>query len=253
MTQTLTQVRDSCPCSDSGEAVNNEDVRRVAANFHEELTDVCGLLQELEQLREVRDAVEATSLVTAVNERDLKKLNQEIADLERREQRYRAVFDSGCERLIPLFRWIAEQDFDALDSEDWSKVEAEFHAGMRALIQLYVARLERRILRSNEVAEGLLALSQNLPVHDTEQKTLPFPGVATRFGPDEDGKYTGIRIGDREIHLSTGGNEVKEFLSRVQETLADLAETLPDEVEHRFQHVDGANLQATPFFVPRRV
>ena len=123
---------------------------------------------------------------------------------------------------------------------------------MRALIQVYVARLERRILRSNEVAEGLLELSQNLPATDTGQETLPFPGVATRFGPDEDGKYTGIRIDDREIHLSTGGNEVKEFLERALETPADLADTLPDEVERRFRHVDGANLQATPFFVSSR-
>lgn len=82
---------------------------------------------------------------------------------------------------------------------------------------------------------------------------MPVFGVATRFGPDEGGKYTGIRIGNREVYLSTGGNEVKEFLDRDRETLADLAENLPDEVERRFQHVDGVNLQATPFFVPRRV
>ena len=43
---------------------------------------------------------------------------------------------------------------------------------------------------------------------------MPVFGVATRFGSDEDGKYTGIRTGDREIHLSTGGIEVKEFLGR---------------------------------------
>ena len=124
---------------------------------------------------------------------------------------------------------------------------------MRALIQVYVARLERRILRSNEVAEGLLGLSQNLPATDTEQETLPFPGVTIRFGSNDDGKCSGIRIGNQEIHLSTGGNEVKELLYRALETLADQAETLPDEVEQRFRHVDGANLQTTPFFVPKRV
>ena len=141
-------------------------------------------LQELEHLREVRDSVEALSRATAVNQQDFDGLNQEIADLERREQLYRAMFHSGRERLIPLFRRIAERDLVSLESEDWSKLEAEFHDGMRALIELYVARLEGRILRSNEVAENLLALSQNLPVTDTEQESLPFPAVATWFGPD---------------------------------------------------------------------
>lgn len=106
---------------------------------------------------------------------------------------------------------------------------------------------------SNEVAEGLLELSQNLPATDTGQETLPFPGVATRFGPNDDGKYSGIRIGNREMYLSTGDNEVKEFLDRAGETLADLADTLPDEVEGRIRHVDGMNLQTTPFFVPRQI
>lgn len=55
------------------------------------------------------------------------------------------------------------------------------------------------------------------------------------------------------MHLSTGGNEVKEFLDRARETLADLAETLPEEVERRFRHVDGFDIQATPFFVPKWV
>ena len=233
--------------------MKNDRVRQVATNFDKELTDVYGLLLEPKHLREVRDSVESMSHATAVDQQDLDGRNQEIADLERREQLYRALFDSGRERLIPLFRQIAAQDFEALDSEDWTRVEAAFHDGMRALIQLYVTRLEHRILRSNEIAEALLELLQILPVNDAEQEILPFPGVANRFGPSEDGKYTGIRIGDREIHLSTGGNEVREFLDRVREALANWAETLPVEVERRFRHVDGVNLQATSFFVPRRV
>ena len=98
----------------------------------------------------------------------------------------------------------------------------------------------------------LLELSQNLPVRDPEQETLPCRSVAARFSPNEDAKYTGIRIGNREILLSTGGNEVKEFLERALETPADLADTLPDEVERRFRHVDGVSLQITPFFVPKQ-
>ena len=38
----------------------------------------------------------------------------------------------------------------------------------------------------------------------------------------------------------------------MQETLTNLAETLPDEVKRRFRLGDGANLQATPFFVSSR-
>lgn len=57
-------------------------------------------------------------------------------------------------------------------------------------------------------------IAHNVPAYVTRQDFLPVFGVATRFGSDEDGKYTGIRTGDREIHLSTGGIEVKEFLGR---------------------------------------
>lgn len=167
------------------------------------------------------------SHAAAVNQQDLDGPNQEIAVLEGRERLYAAMFDSGLERLIPLFRRIAAKNFEALDSEDWSMVETDFRDGIRALTQLYAARLESRILRSNEIAEGLLALSQNLSANGTEQEALPFRGVATRFGPDEAVKYTGIRIGEREVRLSTGGNEVRAFLGRARETPADLAETLP--------------------------
>lgn len=102
-----------------------------------------------------------------MNQQDLDCLSQEVADLGRREQLYEAMFDSSGERLIPLFRRIAAQDFAALDTKDWSRAEAEFHDGMRALIQFYVAGLERRVRRSNEIAAGLLALSQSLPVDNT--------------------------------------------------------------------------------------
>ena len=78
--------------------MNNEEVRRAAANIHEELTDVYGLLEELEHLRGVRDSVASLSHANTVNQQDLDGLNQEIADLERRERLYQAMFDKGCER-----------------------------------------------------------------------------------------------------------------------------------------------------------
>lgn len=56
---------------------------------------------------------------------------------------------------------------------------------------------------------------------------MPFNGIATRFGSYEGGKYTVVRIGNREIHLRTSGNAVKELLDRALGTLAELAETLP--------------------------
>lgn len=224
--------------------------RLVASNIHRELMDHARALEELEHLRLVRDAVERMSpeVSTIAEDRDVVELD--ISDLEQRESYFRQSMLSKRERLVPFFRYLAYHYFDVLESAATDTLEKGFIDALEAITRLYMQRAFDRATRSNELVVELLTLSEGLPANDTEQSALAFPAEATRIGPNQNGKYTGIRVRKREAHLSDIENDLSSMMVAAQDAVARAGTRVIGELIDSKQPISEVSLDPTPYFLP---
>ena len=225
-------------------------LRQLAMNIHRELMHHDAMLKELNHLQSVRDALESMPSEPGARSDDLAIVKQKISDVEDRQRFHHSSFESKRERLLPIFRRLAEKSFDELNTETDVPIEMSFREVLEPLVSHYAARVANRTTRSNEIVRDLLILSQGLAATDTEQETLPYPAVIKRFGPTEDGRYTGIRVAGREAHLARVKDEVEQFIASAQAMLQRLGKALLDKVDLEAEADAGIGLKPTGFFGP---
>lgn len=224
--------------------------RLVASNLHRELMDDARELEELEHLRSVRDAVERMSPEVSTVGEDRDAIELGISDLELRESYLRRSMLYKRERLVPIFHHLADHYFNILESDATIPLEKSFIDALEGITRLYVQRAFDRATRSNELVAELLTISEGLPANDTEQSALAFPGEATRFGPNHNGKYTGIKVRKREAHLSDIENDLRSILDAAHDVIARAGTRAIGELIEGKEPVSEVSLDPTPYFLP---
>ncbi|WP_211979097.1 hypothetical protein [Brevibacterium sp. W7.2] len=207
-------------------------------------------LDDLEHLRSVRDAIERMSPEISTLADDLDAVELDLTDLEHRENYFRKSMQYKRERLVPVFRQLAVHYFDVLEADAGTPIEKGFIDALDALTQLYVRRAFDRAVRNNELVTELLTISEGLPANDTEQDALAYPAEATRFGPNRNGKYTGIKVRKREAHLSDIEKELSSMLIAAQEAIARAGTRMLSDLVDGEQMVSEVTLDPTPYFLP---